>query len=53
MTITAVGSSVYAHRKKAEMLNDLSQIMILGAVVALILCIVIIRRWQAIIATLS
>ncbi len=53
MSITAVGSSVYAFRKKAEMLNDLSKIMILGAVIALILCIIIFRRWQAILATLS
>ena len=53
MTITAVGASVYAHRKKAEMLSDLSKIMILGALVALILCIIIFRRWQAIIATLA
>ncbi|MDX2431947.1 MAG: MMPL family transporter, partial [Bacteroides sp.] len=53
MSITAVGSSVYAHRKKAEMLSDLSKIMTLGAVIALILCIIIFRRWQAILATLS
>lgn len=53
MSITAVGSSVYAFRKKAEMLSDLSKIMILGALIALILCIIIFRRWQAILATLS
>ena len=53
MTITAVGSSVYAHRKKAEMLSDLSRILILGSLIALILCIIIFRRWQAILATLA
>jgi predicted RND superfamily exporter protein len=53
MSITAVGASVYAHRKKAEMMGDLNKIMILGAVIALILCIIIFRRWQAIVATLS
>lgn len=53
MLITPVGSSVYAFRKKAEMLDDLSRIMIMGALVALVLCVIIFRRWQAIIATLS
>lgn len=53
MTITAVGSSVYAHRKKAEMMSDLSRIMILGALVALVLCIVTFRSRQTVIATLS
>jgi predicted RND superfamily exporter protein len=53
MTITAVGASVYAHRKKAEMLDDLSKILLFGALIALVLCIIIFRSWQAIFATLS
>ena len=48
-----MGSSVYAYRKKAEMLGDLNRIMILGALLALILCIIIFRSRQAIVATLS
>ncbi len=53
MTITAVGISVYAFRKKSEMLNDLSTIMLIGAISALLLCIIILRRITAILAALS
>jgi len=53
MTITAVGTSVYAHRKKVEMLDDLSKILLFGALIALVLCIIIFRSRQAIFATLS
>ena len=53
MTITALGSSVYAHRKMAEMLDDLSKILLFGVLVAIVLCIIIFRSRQAIIATLS
>ena len=53
MTITAVGTSVYAHRKKAEMLDDLSKILIFGAVIALLLCIIVFRSRHTVIATLA
>ena len=53
MTITAVGASVYAYRKKAEMLDDLSKILLFGALVAIVLCLIIFRSRQAYFATLS
>ncbi len=53
MTITAVGASVFAHRRKEEMLNDLSMILLFGALIALVLCIIIFRSRQTVIATLS
>jgi len=53
MTITPVGASVFAHRRKEEMLNDLSMILLFGALIALVLCIIIFRSKQTVIATLS
>ncbi len=53
MTITPVGLSVYAYRKQAEMIDDLLKILLFGAFVAFILCIIIFRSKQAVIATLS
>ncbi len=53
MTITAAGLSVYAYRKKAEMLEDLSTVLMFGALVAFLLCLVTFRKRQTVLATLS
>ena len=53
MTITAVGMSVYAHRKQVEMIDDLIKVLLFGGLVAFILCIFIFRSKQTVIATLS
>ena len=53
MTIIPVGLSVYAWRKQQEMIDDLIKILILGALVALVLCVLIFRTSQTVIATLS
>jgi len=53
MTITAVGMAVYAHRKQVEMIDDLVKVLLFGALIAVILCVLIFRSTQTVIATLA
>ena len=53
MDITAAGTSVYAYRKKVEMMEDLRRVLLFGALVALLLCIVLFRSIHTVLATLS
>lgn len=50
--ITPTGIPVYAHRKEAEMMQDLFVILAAGGVIALILSIIILHSIQGIIGTL-
>lgn len=50
--LTATGLSVYAYRKKTEMLKDLAIILIIGAIVALVLSVIVFRSLQEVVGTM-
>lgn len=50
--LTATGVPVYAFRKEAEMMGDLTEVLIIGAIVALVLSILIIQSIQGVAGTL-
>lgn len=52
MKIIPVGVSVYAHRKRVEMMDDLSLVLIVGFILAIILCLVFFKNGQSLLATL-
>lgn len=51
--LIATGVPVYAYRKEAEMMGDLTRVLIIAAVVALVLSILIFRSVQGVTGTLA
>ena len=51
--LIATGVPVYAYRKEAEMMDDLTRVLVIAAVVALALSILIFRSAQGVVGTLS
>lgn len=52
VTLTATGVPVYAYRKEKEMMDDLHEILIIGAIVAFLLSLLIFRTIQGVTGTL-
>lgn len=52
ITITAVAPSVFAFRKKVEMVEDLGRVLAFGGLIAAILCLFVFKNTQSFIGTI-